>query len=80
MSLSGEWPDITRPPLGVYEGNDCESNTSRHGTQLKMIHITSRNNFSDEKVEHVEEREHGKAEEEQRATFLAVGEVVVQNN
>lgn len=64
MSVRWTRPDVARPPLGDYERNDRESNTRRHSAQLKMIHITVRDDFGDEEVEHVEEGEEGEAEEE----------------
>ncbi len=64
MSVIWKRPDVARPPLRDYEGNDRKSNTQRHSGQLEMIHITSRKDFGDEEVEHVEEGEECEAEEE----------------
>ncbi len=57
-------PDVARSPLSDYEGKNRKSNPRHHSGQLEMIHITSRNDFGDEEVEHVEEGEEREAEKE----------------
>lgn len=64
MSVSWTRPDVARPPLSDYKENYRKSNTHCHSGQLKMIHITSRSDFGDEEIEHVEEGEECEAEEE----------------